>query len=161
MSRADFWVIVCLRFRRISNEHPKLSQIWAKIRACYQIHFCYTSLFLVPEPSTVASERPCVVQAFQSFEGNKQEIRTRICCVKTRLFRRRRLGFGSSEASTRTHPLSLFLEIWPIFLGSSLRRPVGGDKEWRRQNCVRVRGLNVRHEQTRLISASQCRLHAL
>lgn len=58
-------------------------------------------------------------------------------------------------------PCHCFWKSDPFFPGSLLWRPVGGDKEWWRQNLVRVRGLNVRHEQTRLISAWQCRFHTV
>lgn len=73
------------------------------------------SSFLVPKLSTVALGGQCAVQAFQSFEGNKQEIRKSVCCVKYGSLVEEDRGFSSSEAQHMDPPLVIVFGNLTLF----------------------------------------------
>lgn len=118
---------MCLRFRRIANEHPNVSK--KKIQVYYQntgFAFATWVYSSCQKPSAVASERRSGVQAFSIFPrkqtGNKNAHLLRKTHV---IFRRgRRLGlFGSREGERTDPPLVIVFGNLTHFFFSRLFAP--------------------------------------
>lgn len=130
--------------------------MWRKTQLCFRY------MASLPELSSAAPPRRHVAQTFQYFGGNKQEIRGRICCAKVRPVRRRSLRLWSFWSQHRDPPLVIvfgnlthFFFPW-LFASTACGRRQGRVKTKSR----RGEALNVRHEQTGLISTPRCRFHA-